>query len=104
MSKVKKKYKLNKNKNKNYDLFINATPVIINKEITKFINKSKYFFDVKVSLSSSKLANLEKEKGIKYISGFEMYKHQLIKQLYIYTGFEFDLKKLNKIINSAIKD
>lgn len=102
-SKVKKIIKLNNiesitNDTLNYDLFINATPVTINREIKKLIIKSKSVFDIKVSLKTTSIEDIALKKNKKIIRGIEMYKYQFIKQFYLYTKVKINKKYIDKLI------
>lgn len=101
--KLNLKYKLGKNdKSNKYDLFINATPLDLNRTIKSLVIKSDCVFDVKVSIKNTELINFAKSKSVKNISGFQMYKYQLQKQLQFYTGLKLNEKSLSKLINNSL--
>ena len=103
--KLEKKFQIKKTycDNIKYDLFINATPVVFNKDIKNLILKSQNVFDLKVSINDSKIIKFAKKNNINSINGFEMYKYQFLKQFFFYTGVVLDSKKIEKLILLALK-
>lgn len=73
-----------------FDLFINATPLSsapLTDGLRRLLSERRPdIFDLVVDRRGNHLAALADELGLAYTSGFEMYKHQFVRQFWLYTG------------------
>lgn len=94
-----------KNINQCFDLFINTTPVSIEKEHEMYsvLPYIRTVFDLVVSPNTTELINRAENIGCKIIEGIEMSKRQLQKQFEIYTEIKCEIEIIDDIVDSCYK-
>jgi shikimate dehydrogenase len=71
------------------DLFVNATPLShapVEEGVDKLLRRCARVFDLVVSPTENYLERWCRAHDRPYVSGFEMYKHQFVRQFSLYTG------------------
>ena len=94
-----KKLSIEVYKDKEFDLFVNATPLSLaplSDDIKNIVLKSTVIYDLIVK-QNTYLKTFAESKDKQFISGFEMYKYQFLKQFQYYTQIEVDVDVVEKI-------
>lgn len=100
-----KKYNLNSiKKSERFDLLINATPALLNKDLSRLISISKIFFDLRVHVEDNDLIKYAKMKKVKTITGLEMYKFQFLKQFELYTHQKINYIEFRNVFRKLFKN
>ena len=88
-----------------FDLFINATPMslgAIPAQLAAELEAARCrVFDMVVPQEGNRLLELCRERRLEYVPGFEMYQHQLMKQLQLYTGLGVEPAEIAEIAASS---